>query len=68
MIDAASMLNFHGYDWPIIRAYLKEVREQKIGRLLQDINHDEVNKIRGALSVIDQLLRLETAAKGPQKE
>lgn len=55
-------LNFHGQDWNIIKIYLQQAKEKKIGLLIQADDHDKSNQIRGALAMIQELLALETAA------
>lgn len=63
MINVADHINFHGTDWHAIKIYLEQVKENKIGLLVSAEEHDQSNKIRGALSLIQQLLALESAAK-----
>ena len=68
MIDPKEFINFNGPEWNVLRIYLKEMQDRKTAMLIAENSHDESNKIRGAIIVIRELLRLETAAKGPQKE
>lgn len=57
------MINFNGQDWAAIRRWLLESKEKKIGLLVSATDHDTSNKIRGALTIISELLALEEAAK-----
>lgn len=68
MIDPVDYISFGSNEWNVIKVYLQQIREKKVSLLIGDRSHDESNKIRGALSVIDGLLRLETAVPGPHKE
>jgi len=63
MINLSDHLNFYGTDWTAIKTYLEQVKENKIGLLVASNSHDQSNQIRGALSLIQQLLALESAAK-----
>jgi hypothetical protein len=62
MIKPEEHIMFGGRDWELIKAYLKEEQEQKIRMLVSATDHDTSNRIRGALSMIQALLSLETAA------
>lgn len=62
MIRLEDHVNFHGPDWNAIKIFLEQVKEVKIGLLVQAVEHDESNKIRGALSLIQQLLAYDKAA------
>jgi hypothetical protein len=62
MMRLEDHVNFHGPDWTAIKLYLEQVKENKIGLLIQAKDHDTSNQIRGALSMIQQLLALESAA------
>lgn len=63
MIKAEEYIMFAGRDWQIIKTWLTEQQEQKIGLLIAATNHDKSNEYRGALSMIRQVLALETAAE-----
>lgn len=59
-------INFSSYDWKLIKMWAQKQKEVKIGLLVATDDHDKSAKLRGAISVIDQLLSLETAPKmGP---
>lgn len=60
------LINFAGSDWTIIKMYLEEQRKAKVGLLIGAKSHDDSNKVRGSLAMIDQLLSLEKAANRPQ--
>lgn len=55
-------INFGGRDWIMLRAHLEKMQKDKIGLLIGADTQEKSDKIRGALSVIQQLLALETAA------
>lgn len=57
---------FAGRDWVVIKAFLLEQRDTKIGMLVSAVDHDKSNQIRGALAMIQTLLALENAANRPQ--
>lgn len=56
------MINFHGGDWAAIKTWLLDSKQKKMGLLVSATDHDTSNKIRGAITMIDELLRLEEAA------
>lgn len=56
------MINFYGADWAATKKWLLDSREKKIGLLVSATDHDTSNKIRGAISVINEILALEEAA------
>lgn len=68
MIDPKEHINFHSIEWKVIKEYLKQLEEIRVGRLISETSHDESNRIRGSLQLLRDLLRLETAAKGPQRD
>jgi hypothetical protein len=61
-IDLATTLNYHGPEWAVMRAYLKELRELRVKQLIGPIDHDKSNLIRGELRLIETLLITEDAA------
>jgi glycerophosphoryl diester phosphodiesterase len=65
MIDAGALLNFAGRDWQVLKKYLEDARETKVGLLINAKSHDDSNKLRGSLDMIAQLLRLDKAAERP---
>lgn len=61
--------NYIQYDsnaWQVLKTYLLAVKETKVGLLVQATDHDESNRIRGAISLINQILALEETAKHSQ--
>lgn len=63
MMRPEEQIMFQGRDWQLIKAYLLAQREQKLGLLVGADSHDASNRYRGALSMIQTLLALETAAE-----
>lgn len=61
-IDLATVLNYHGPDWAVMRAFLKEHKELRVKQLIGSIDHDKSNLIRGELRLIETLLITEDAA------
>jgi hypothetical protein len=61
-------INFAGRDWILMKAWLKQTKETKVGLLIGAKTQEQSDKIRGALGLIDQLLALEDAANRPRKE
>lgn len=56
-------INFYGPDWTAIKRILLEKKETKTNLLIQADTHDKSNQLRGSLSVINELLSLENAAR-----
>lgn len=54
---------YDGYQWQVLKQYLLGVKETKVGLLVKATDHDESNRIRGALSMLSQILALEETAK-----
>jgi len=48
--------------WKLLKAWLEKKKETKIGLLIGSKDHDESNRLRGALSIIDELFAAEKAA------
>lgn len=63
MIRAEEHIMFEGRDWQVLKAWLNEKYENKVGMLITSTNHDQSNEIRGALKMIKEILQLEHAAK-----
>ncbi len=57
---------YDGYQWQVLKQYLLGVKETKVGLLVQATDHDESNRIRGAISMLNQILALEETAKQTQ--
>ena len=62
-IAITQYVNFGGPEWAAMKQWLTEQKETKIGLLLAEESHDKSNQLRGAIYMINQLLRLEEAAK-----
>lgn len=62
-MDYTSYIQYEGQQWQVLKQHLLQVKESKIGLLVSATDHDESNRIRGAISVINQLLALEETAK-----
>lgn len=62
MIRPEEHINFHGQDWNNIKLYLNSMLDKKIGLLVQESTHDKSNQIRGAISVIREVLALKKAS------
>lgn len=60
--DFAQYLEFQGATWKTLKLWLEKKREIKIGMLVGAPTHDESNRIRGALSMLEEILALEKAA------
>lgn len=65
-VDLTQYIQYEGQQWQVLKQYLLQVKESKIGLLVSAKDHDESNKIRGAIFMINQLLALEETAKQMQ--
>lgn len=65
-VDLTQYIQYEGQQWQVLKQYLLQVKESKIGLLVSAKDHDESNKIRGAILMINQLLALEETAKQMQ--
>ncbi len=59
-------VNFGSHEWAAVKRYLLEVREQRVARLISPEDERSSDRLRGAISLIDQLLSEETAALRPR--
>ena len=59
-------IQYDGNAWQVLKTYLLAVKETKVGLLVQATDHDESNRIRGAISMVNQILALEETAKHSQ--
>ena len=59
MQNPEQYINYNGQDWTALKLWLEGVQAQKIRLLVAATNHDESNKIRGSLAMIQQILALE---------
>lgn len=68
MIRPEEHITFAGRDWQVIKAYLLEVKEKKVGLLIQADNEIKSNQIRGSIAMLVEILALENkaAAKAAQ--
>lgn len=55
--------NFNGSEWGALKKWLLTQRETKVGLLISAATQETSDKLRGSISMIDQLLKLENAAK-----
>lgn len=55
-------VNFNGPEWGAIKAWLLKTREGKVNSLIGAKTQEDSDKYRGAIGMIDQILRLDTAA------
>ena len=62
MIRPEEHITFAGRDWQLIKAWLEEVKEKKIGLLIQSDNEIKSNQIRGSLAMLAEILALESKA------
>jgi hypothetical protein len=56
-------INFHGPEWAAIKRLLLDSQQKKTQLLIQATTHDESMKLRGALSIITEILSYEKAAQ-----
>jgi hypothetical protein len=68
MIRPEDHITFAGRDWQLIKAWLEEVKENKIGLLIQSETEIKSNQIRGSIAMLNEILALEkkAAAKAAQ--
>ena len=66
MRSLKGFVNFGSPDWAALKLYLLEVREQRVARLISPEDERSSDRLRGAISLIDQLLSEETAALRPR--
>lgn len=65
-MDYLEYLSFDSQQWQVLKQYLLQTKETKVGLLVSATDHDESNRIRGAISMIQQILALEETAKHMQ--
>jgi len=56
------IMNYYGPEWESLKQWLLRTKERKTDLLVQASSWDESNKLRGALSLISELLAEEKAA------
>lgn len=61
-IDTTKHIDYGSPMWAALRAYLQKQRDSKLGLLISADTHDKSNQIRGAIQMLDTILRLEHAA------
>lgn len=59
MQDYLQHIQFEGATWRALKHHLEVTKQNKIGLLVAESDHDKSNRIRGAIQVIDQLLALD---------
>jgi ABC-type molybdate transport system ATPase subunit len=57
--DYLQHIQFEGATWRAIKHHLEEVRANKVRLLVSSETHDESNRIRGAIQVLDQLIAMD---------
>lgn len=65
-VNFDKFFQYDGNTWQVLTKYLLEVKANKVGLLVASNDHDESNRIRGAISMINQILALEETAKQSQ--
>ena len=63
MIKPEEMLSFATHDWKVLKMWLLEQREQKVGLLIGASTQEQSDKYRGSIAMISQILALESAAQ-----
>lgn len=61
-------VSLHGPDWSAIKEWLSIEREHLLSKLLNAKTHDESQKHRGAINMIDKLLGVEKDAEIASKQ
>lgn len=56
------VVNYYGPEWESVRRWLLQTKERKTDLLLQASSWDESLKLRGAISMISEILAEEKAA------
>lgn len=56
------VVNYYGPEWEAVRRWLLQTKERKTDLLLQASSWDESLKLRGAISMISEILAEEKAA------
>jgi len=62
MINLKSHISLYGPEWAAIKQWLQEERELRLTSLLSAKTHEDSQRHRGAVEVIDKLLRVEKDA------
>lgn len=62
MSKESLVANFHGPEWESFKRWLLQTKERKTDLLVQASTWDESLKLRGALSLISEILAEEKAA------
>lgn len=61
-MDLFDRISPHSQDWRAMKTVLLGLRETRIQQLLGDQPQDKTNELRGAIRLIDLLLKAEEAA------
>lgn len=67
-INLKARISLYGPDWGVIKEWLTIEREHLLSKLLNAKTHDESQKHRGAIDVIDKLLFVEKDAERASKQ
>lgn len=62
MTDFSKFIEFQGVTWKNLKLYLEDLKKTKLDLLVSADTHDKSNQVRGAISVINQILALENNA------
>lgn len=62
MMKEPLVVNYYGPEWESVRRWLLQTKERKTDLLLQASSWDESLKLRGAISMISEILAEEKAA------
>lgn len=68
MTDFSKFIEFQGVTWKNLKLYLEDLKKTKLDLLVSADTHDKSNQIRGAISVISQILALENAANSAAQQ
>lgn len=59
MNDYLEHIQFDGATWKALKHHLELVKQNKVRLLVAAETHDESNRIRGAIQLLDQLVALD---------
>lgn len=61
-MDLFKKISPHNESWRAMKTELLELRDRRIEQLIGEMNPDEANKHRGAIQLVNMLLKAEEAA------
>lgn len=61
-MDLFTKVSPHNEGWRAVKKELIELRDRRIEQLIGEMNPDESNKLRGAIQLVNMLLKAEEAA------